>query len=80
MKEPPKFLSQKIIEAEKEAGITPFICKTEDCLHIRFEPRIAPGHYGRAHCREEIPYAKRINGELKLLGLCYHKIMEYWGK
>lgn len=77
-KEQPRFLSDKITEMEKEVGLIPMTCIETECLYIKFEPTIKKGQYGRNHCREEIPYVKRINGEIKLVGLCIYKIKEYW--
>lgn len=68
----PMKLDEKIKQMEKEVGHVPMVCLQTDCEQRSF-------HFVKNyHCREEIPYVKRIGDKIHVLSLCTLKIEEYW--
>lgn len=67
-------LNQKVQTMEREVGHLPMLCMESDCLHRAFE--FVKGY----HCKEEIPYVKRIGDKIHILSLCTYKIEEYFKK
>jgi len=82
----PERLIDKILEMQKEAGITSQLCKEEDCSR-RYIGKTPEKSFGRRHCMYQIPFVRslkdrsQISGySIRLVELCEYKILEYWKK